>query len=217
MHLLFLFTALVAITSSTPLPSPPTTLIDSTALSTAILTLSPTTSTCTTAAYAAECRTAAQAAPYIALSWLNYNISSFSTQAALLSLQLYETAGFKYAINHYPGVPGQGTRNMQNPAFNVKYAEWIAAEVSNGGITGEEVQAAQQQGPVAVLGLVNGDFWGFASAAWFLSTQCEASYTEGLASGSLEGWEGYLTGCVGTTATDDRTAIWKQAVALGKW
>lgn len=32
-----------------------------------------------------------------------------------------------------------------------------------------------------------------------------------------ESWNAYLTSCVGTTATEDRTAIWTKVVALGKW
>ena len=74
----------------------------------------PGTSTCANPPAANECRTATQAAPFISISFTNFGISDFPTQAALLSLILYETAGFKYSINHYPGVP-----RTRNP----KYAE----------------------------------------------------------------------------------------------
>ena len=130
---------------------------------------------------------------------------------------LYETGDFKYSINHYPGVPGQGTRNMQSPAYNLKYAEWLATECTNCGITAQEVKKAEATGPKAVLALVNTDEWGFGSAAWFLSPQCDASVQKGLAAGTEEGWEDYLTQCVGTSATEERTAIWKKAFALKSW
>ncbi len=42
--------------------------------------------------------------------------------AAALSLIAFETGGFKYDTNHYPGRPGQGTRNMQMGGYNVLYA-----------------------------------------------------------------------------------------------
>ena len=87
---------------------------------------------------------------------------------------LFETGDFKYKINHYPGVAGQGTRNMQSPAFNEKYADWIVANGNDSNITQASVSAASAQGPAQLLDLINTDKWGFASAAWFLSTQCDA-------------------------------------------
>lgn len=129
---------------------------------------------------------------------------------------LYETAGFKYAINHYPGVPGQGTRNMQSPAYNLKYAQWLSTVCTNCGITPAEVTKAQSD-PVAVLKLVNTDEWGFGSAAWFWSTQCDESVKAGLKAGTEDGWNAYLSSCIGTSVTEERTAIWKKALALKSW
>lgn len=183
----------------------------------AITSIDPTTSSCASAPAAGECRTAAQSAPYIALSFSNFGLHSFGEQAALLSLMLYESDGFKYSKNHFPGRPGQGTRNMQMPDYNLKYARWLAEECANCGVSSQEVERAKRQGVDAVLGLVNGDLWGFGSAAWFLATQCGEDVSEGLKSGSQQGWENYLSGCVGTTATEDRTAVWRKAMQLGSW
>lgn len=179
--------------------------------------ISPSTSSCANAPAAGECRTAKQAAPFVAISFTNFGIHDFNTQAALLSLMLYESGEFKYAINHYPGVPGQGTRNMQSPEYNLKYAQWLATTCTNCGISSKEVSAAQAKGPVAILDLVNIDEWSFGSAAWFWSTQCDESIKSGLKAGTEAGWETYLTSCVGTTATEDRTAIWKKAMASKGW
>jgi hypothetical protein len=41
--------------------------------------------------------------------------------------------------------------------------------------------------------------------------------SQGLAASTEEGWKSYLTDCVCTTVTDDRTVIWKKAVAVRKW
>ncbi|KAL1305711.1 hypothetical protein AAFC00_007298 [Neodothiora populina] len=183
-----------------------------------IQTIAPDTSICnTTAQYASECSPAAHAAPFVALSYAHYDISSFGAQAALLSLMLYETGSFKYDKNHWPGVPGQGTRNMQSPAFNLKYAEWLATNAPCENINQAAVMKANATGPVAVLDLLLDDVPSFGSAAWFLTTQCDPSIEDGLAKETKEGWESYLTDCVGTTATDDRTAIWTKAIALGHW
>ncbi|KAI4723292.1 hypothetical protein E4T48_00378 [Aureobasidium sp. EXF-10727] len=182
-----------------------------------ILTIAPESVSCTEAAYPAECATATHATPYINAAFTSFSIHDFGTQAALLALMIYESEAFRYSINHYPGVPGQGTRNMQSPAFNLRYAYWLAANMNESGISVRQVQEAEAEGVVQVLELVNGDCWGFASAAWFLVTQCEGEIRKGLAGLTEEGWNAYLTDCVGTTVTDERTAIWKKAVALGKW
>lgn len=182
-----------------------------------ILKITPSTSTCASPPAPGECRTATQAAPYLAISFTNFGLTSFPIQAALLSLILYETADFKYSKNHFPGVPGQGTRNMQSPQYNLEYAKWLATVCTNCGITTQQVDAAQAQGPAAVLELVNGDEWGFGSAAWFFSTQCSADVKKGLAAGTESGWDAYLTTCIGTSVTEERTAVWRKAMALGHW
>ncbi len=182
-----------------------------------IIKVAPQTRSCTNSPAPDECRTANQAAPYIAVSLTNFGITSFGSQAALLALMLYESGNFKYAINHFPGVPGQGTRNMQSPEYNLRYAQWLAGVCQNCGITQAEVAAAETKGPATLLDLVNNNEWGFGSAAWFLSTQCDHRVQKGLATGSQQGWEQYLSDCVGTPVTDDRTAIWKKIIALKGW
>ncbi|KAK3713453.1 hypothetical protein LTR37_008411 [Vermiconidia calcicola] len=207
-----LLLALAATTLTSPLPQQKTGL---TAAS--ILEISPSTSSCANSPAAGECRTAHQAGPFINISFTNFGIRDFPTQAALLSLILYESGAFKYSKNHFPGVPGQGTRNMQSPEFNLEYATWLATVCANCGISEVEVRRAEGEGVEAVLGLVNGDEWGLGSAAWFWSTQCDPTVKQGLREGTQEGWEAYLSQCVGTTATEERTAIWRKAMALGSW
>ncbi|KAI4756840.1 hypothetical protein E4T52_11215 [Aureobasidium sp. EXF-3400] len=101
-----------------------------------VITIAPESASCTEAPYPAECATAIDASPWINLAFPSFGIHSFGTQAALLSLMLYESGSFKYNTNHFPGVPGQGTRNMQSPAFNLKYAQWLAANMTNSGREG---------------------------------------------------------------------------------
>lgn len=175
------------------------------------------TSSCADAPAAGECRTADEAAPYVAISFVNFGITSFGEQAALLALMLYESGDFKYAINHYPGVPGQGTRNMQSPAYNLEYAQYLSSVCTDCGVTVAQVEQASSQGPTAVLDLVNTDEWSFGSAAWFLTTQCDASIRQGLAAGTQAGYEAYLQQCIYASVDDKRIALWSAAVALGQW
>ena len=69
--------------------------------------------------------------------------------------------------------------------------------------------------PAAVLALVQPDQFSFGAAAWFLSTQCEAGVRAQLQTGTLAGWQAWVTGCVGTTtaAGDARQAYWERAAA----
>lgn len=136
--------------------------------------IAPDTASCDGAAAPTECAPADIAAPNIDQSFHTFKIDSFGAQAALVAIMLFESGDFKYKINHYPGVAGQGTRNMQSPAFNEKYADWIVANGNDSNVTTTSVSAASAQGPAELLDLINTDKWGFASAAWFLSTQCDS-------------------------------------------
>jgi hypothetical protein len=94
---------------------------------------------------------------------------------------------------------------MQSPAFNELYAKEVVGEAV--------VTAAAAQGPAAVLDLVSDDEYSFASASWFLATQCTPEVRQQLATGSVEGWKNYLTNCVGTTDTEERDVVWRATVA----
>ena len=134
-----------------------------------------------------------------------YGISSAGEMAAVLSLMAFETQDFKYNTNHFPGWPGQGTRNMQMPPLNLKYAQSIPDLATAAG------------DPVQVLKLLtSSDEYDFGSGSWFLSTQCPDSVRSGLQTGSQQGWEAYITSCVQTSVTPERQAYWERAKkALG--
>jgi hypothetical protein len=181
-----------------------------------LISIAPDTASCDDAPFPSECAPASVAAPNIAQSFSLFNIDSFGAQAALVAIMLFESGDFKYKVNHFPGVAGQGTRNMQSPAFNAKYAEWIAANGQDGTVTEGSV-AAVASDPATLLDSINTDKWSFASAAWFVSTQCGASQVQALGDGSQASFVAYLTGCVGTTATEDRIAGWEKVIGLGGW
>ncbi|KAF1989636.1 hypothetical protein K402DRAFT_326395 [Aulographum hederae CBS 113979] len=177
-----------------------------------ITSISPDSGSCDGANFADECATATQAAPHVLDSFNQYQLYYPGEQAAVLSTMLFESGGFKCNKNHFPepGVPGQGTRNMQSPNFNKMYAEYLAQQ---GKLDTADVQAAEAKGAAEVLDLVMTDEFSFGSAAWFLSTQCDEGVRTGLQDGSQTSWEAYLTTCVGTTVTPERVAGWQKAIA----
>ncbi|KAF2442095.1 hypothetical protein P171DRAFT_417006 [Karstenula rhodostoma CBS 690.94] len=204
------------LTTTLALPTPqttPTTSNHTCAITASDLTaIDPTTASCTSASatFATECADATRAAPALTSAFAKYAIHSPNVQAALVALMLFESASFKYAHNHFPapGRPGQGTRNMQMAPFNEKYA----TDVFGADAVAAAKAGAQGDSSDAVLALVNArDEDSFGSAAWFLTTQCEASIVEGLAAGTEAGWEAYLVDCVGTSHDTARDASWIKA------
>ena len=185
-----------------------------------VLQIAPTSGSCANAPYADECKTAAQAAPLVTAAFAQYGVSTLGVAAALLSTMAFESGDFKYQKNHFPapGRPGQGTRNMQSAAFNVEYAGAIPAlqaqvasltgGAATGGLSADKLNAVRQ--------LVLADPYDFASAAWFFNSQCGAPVKSALQAGgtpTAAAWQQYVSGCVGTTVTDDRMAYWTRAVA----
>ena len=169
-----------------------------------ILFIAPNSSTCEGAPFPNECRDANQAAAAISDSFCAYGITSPNEQAALISTMAFETGDFKYNINHFPGIPGQGTRNMQSPKYILQYAQSILALSSS-------LQDVENS-PTGVLALLTAnEAYDFGSAAWYLTTICTQADRMALRSEGLAGWQRYVSSCIGTTATDAREVYWQKA------
>ncbi|KAE8144309.1 hypothetical protein BDV25DRAFT_171689 [Aspergillus avenaceus] len=170
-----------------------------------ILAIAPDSSSCDNAPFIKECATAEVAAKNIAKSFETYKITEPAEQAAVIALMAMESGQFKYNKNHYPGVAGQGTRNMQSPAFNLEYAKSIV-ELSKD-------LASVSSNPEGVLNiLLKNEAWDFGSGAWFLVNKCTQEVRTQLKSGSEAGWKGYISTCVGTEANQSRKEYWTRAM-----
>ncbi|KAJ3733380.1 hypothetical protein DFJ43DRAFT_995511 [Lentinula guzmanii] len=180
-----------------------------------------------------ECRTAAQALPFVNKGFSDYNITSVGEKAALLSLMSFESGGFQFNINHFPGNPGQGTRNLMEFPAVYQYAlstpflsnQTLALLPNLKKHKGRTSYASlsslpntlSNQTKNAIRAVVLGDGLSFASAMWFYTqsgatqigqpgqgcTQI-AGLVQGLQAQTEAGWEHYITDCVGTTVTDER-------------
>ncbi|KAJ5753726.1 uncharacterized protein N7511_007879 [Penicillium nucicola] len=215
MHLPTLLLALTTLTTATPLPFPfslkslkyaddATTLTQS-----QMETIAPQSTSCDNPPAEGECATGKQAAKFTSQSFDTYQVTNKAEQAAIISLMAFESDDFRYNKNHFPGVAGQGTRNMQSPAFNKKYASSLPAL--------SDQLAAVSNDPAALLDLLrNNGAYDFGSGAWFLTTQCSKEVRTALAKGDESGWSRYISDCVGTSVTDERKEYWDRAVkALG--
>ncbi|EEP79744.1 predicted protein [Uncinocarpus reesii 1704] len=153
-----------------------------------------------------QCRTASQAAEPILRSFSKYNITEKTEMAALVSLMALESGEFKYQKNIYPGRPGQGTRNMQMPEWNTRYAASIP-ELK------DQLKGPACNDKVKTLDLLlSKDDYDFGSAAWYLTTQCKPDVRKGLQEGTKVGWEKYITSCIQTTVSEERSKYWQSAI-----
>jgi len=185
----------------------------------AVLAVAPNSAACNGAQ--ASCRTAQQAAPLITNGFNQFGISSKGEKAALLSLMAFETGGFVFDTNQ-AGNPGQGTRNLMQFNFVLKY---VLETPSVAGQVGQIVPGLNENSPAdvvnnvpadkknAIRALVLEDNLSFASAAWFLKTKCAPNFSSALASGTQAAYESYLTGCLFTTVTPERLAGFNAAIA----
>ncbi|KAF7914324.1 uncharacterized protein EAF01_000730 [Botrytis porri] len=166
---------------------------------------------CSTAPFPAECATLAQAAKGIAIACGNAEFTAGEI-GAMIALISYESVNFQYNINHSPGRPGQGTKNMQMAKYNLQYAQSIPAlkdplakittATTIDGLSDDKLNE------IRALVLVDEYTWG--SAPWFLKTFC-ADARPALKTGTIEGWQAYMK-CVGVDpAVPERLTYWTKA------
>lgn len=107
-------------------------------------------------------------------------------------------------------------RNMQSAAFNFLYASSIPAlqkplqKIAGSAKSADSLSEKQVNGIRDLLTL--DDVYDFGSAAWFLTTQCSDRIRGELQNAGERGWEIYITDCVKTTVTPERTAYWQRAM-----
>lgn len=196
--------ALATLTSAAPTPA-----VKSTA--SIIEQIAPKSSSCASADFPDECRTAEQAGPLLFAGMEAHGLTSPNQQAALLSLVALESGDFQYKRNKFPGRPGQGTSNMQMAQWNLKYAKSIDAV--KGEVDGiESVDGLADDELNRILDLVVDDKYNFASGAWFMKTQCGDAVLQALAADIDSGYQQYMQ-CVGVTVDDSRQQYFNRAKA----
>lgn len=84
---------------------------------------------------------------------------------------------------------------MQSAAFNAKYAASL-------GMSTDQLLSGKEDGAC------------FGSAAWFVTSQCGMPVREAMWGGKVDGWEKYISGCVGTTVNGQRQALFESALKV---
>lgn len=105
-----LLTLSLTITSATPISFSFSLIARDALTESQMIAIAPTSKTCDDPPAKGECATAKQAAKFTAQSFDTYDVTSKAEQAAIISLMAFESDDFKYNKNHFPGVPGQGSK-----------------------------------------------------------------------------------------------------------
>lgn len=171
----------------------------------AILAIAPNSGTCDGSA---DCRTAAQAAPFLIQAFQDYKVYQAGQIAAVLANMAFESEQFKYKHNVSPGRPGQGTANMQSYTNNLEYAKSIPAIQSKASSFTANSPDAQKN---ELLAMLTDDKYNFGSGAWYFSTKCDQAVKDELAKGSDKGFKDYVTECVKVDLTSQRNGYWLAA------
>ncbi|RGP65898.1 hypothetical protein FLONG3_9030 [Fusarium longipes] len=162
-----------------------------------------------------QCRTAKQAAPFMIDAFVKHDIYDPKEMAAVLALEAFESGDFQFKRNQVPGNPGQGTANMQMASFNLLYAKSIP-ELAPKYEKYESVEGLSNDTLSDLLDDVTVDKYNFGSGPWFLATQCKQNVRDAFKKDIDEGFELYITECVGT-AVEPRLEVFgvaKEAFGL---
>ncbi|KAJ1783194.1 hypothetical protein LPJ59_006646, partial [Coemansia sp. RSA 2399] len=148
---------------------------------------------CSAATYASECATNSRAVTAINNALTKYQISGRGEAVAVIALMAFESDSWLYNINHNPGNPGQGTRNMQMYTFNSEYAQLLyPTQVAAATAANASGTASQEN---AVLDLVLDDDDSFGSGFWYLVNHASGYYNNAnkLRDGNSADFQDYIT------------------------
>ncbi|RDA94951.1 hypothetical protein CP533_0184 [Ophiocordyceps camponoti-saundersi (nom. inval.)] len=152
-----------------------------------------------------ECRNSTSVAPQLEASFKQFNIGCRQEAACLVGLAMLESVNFTFMRNQSPGRPGQGTVNMQQCGFNLKWAKDLKkgsfSDVTSLECADKTCKDADKCNDVlnAVLETDQGNFF---SLAWFYATQCDKTDIKTKLRDNVSSCADYVTECVGTNGTD---------------
>ncbi|KAJ1937406.1 hypothetical protein FBU59_004758, partial [Linderina macrospora] len=158
-----------------------------------------------------ECTTNDKALAAINHALVKYKISRRSEVVAVLALEAFESASWKYNINHYPepGRPGQGTRSMLMYNFIEEYAKYLYADKA-GALLKSSGSNPSNDTKNAVRQLVLGDDDSFGSGFWYLTQKAGSFYNspDKLRDGEWTDFKDYIVDGVGAPWDAARNVTW---------
>ncbi|KAI8319463.1 hypothetical protein GQ54DRAFT_299318 [Martensiomyces pterosporus] len=155
-----------------------------------------------------ECVTNSKAVVAINNAIAKYGITRRGEAVAVISLIAFESGTWQYNTNHFPGRPGQGTRNMMMYNFIEEYAKLLhPTEAAAAGAKGSSDSDATKN---AVRALVLNDDDSFGSGFWYLVNKASAYHNGAskLRDGNADDFKDYITTGVGADWDEARLTVW---------
>ncbi|KAJ2724788.1 hypothetical protein GGI07_001749 [Coemansia sp. Benny D115] len=164
---------------------------------------------CSTASFPDECVPNSRAVAAINNALTKYGITKRSEAVAVISLMAFESGNWLYNINHWPGRPGQGTRNMQMANFNREYAQLLhPAEAAQ--VISSAADAQSDETSKKLLELVLNDNDSFGSGFWYLATKATGYFASAdkLRDGNADDFKDYIVNGVNAGWDEGRQTVW---------
>lgn len=171
-----------------------------------------------------ECSTADAAAKALNDAFATYGLKTLGQKAGMIAYMAFESEGFRWNTNQYPGRPGQGTKSMLMFAhlynFAKSFPELQAAVAQNspGGVLAEvnysNADTIIDDGKKnAIRALVLTDAYTFKGGPWYLTSYPSATCDKNQLNNGYQGFVATMGApCYYVTVDEGRKARWCSAV-----
>ena len=171
-----------------------------------------------------ECSNANVAAKALNDAFTAYKLTTLGQKAGMIAYMAFESGGFKWNTNQYPGRPGQGTKcmlmfaHLYNFAKSFPELQSAVAQNSPGGQLAEvnfsnADSMFSDSAKNAIRALVLGDLYTFKSAPWYLTSYSAATCDKNQLNNGYQGFVATMGApCYYVTVDAGRKASWCLAI-----
>lgn len=171
-----------------------------------------------------ECSSAEVSAKALNDAFSAYGLKTLGQKASMIAYMAFESGGFMYNTNQFPGRPGQGTKcmlmfaHLYNFAKSFPELQGAVAQNSPGGQIaevnfGNADSMFSDSAKNAIRALVLPDKYTFKGAPWYLTSYPSATCDKNQLSKGYQGFVATMGApCYYVTVDDGRKARWCSAV-----
>ncbi|KAF8429289.1 hypothetical protein EV426DRAFT_584496 [Tirmania nivea] len=187
-----------------------------------VLAVAPETSSCSSGG--GECSNADVVTKALNDAFATYGLKTLGQKAGMIAYMAFESGGFKWNTNQYPGRPGQGTKcmlmfaHLYNFAISFPELQDSVAQNSPGGKLAEVNYSNadsmfSDSAKNAIRALVLGDAYTFKGALWYLTSYPSATCDKNQLNNGYQGFVATMGApCYSVTMDAERKARWCSAI-----
>lgn len=186
-----------------------------------VLIAAPETASCSVSG--GQCSNANVAAKALNDAFATYGLKTLGQKAGMMAYMGFESVGFQWNTNQYPGRPGQGTKSMLMFAHLYNFAKSFpelhgpVAQHSPGGVLAEVNYSNadalfSNDAKNAIRALVLGDNYTFKGGPWYLTSYPSATCDKNQLNKGYQGFVATMGApCYYVTVDEGRKARWCSA------